>query len=731
MSLAELADRVASYQKNADRDLIERAYDFSRRAHEGQRRLSGEPYIEHPLAVAAILAELELDDVTIAAALLHDVVEDTGTPVEEVAAAFGEEVAELVDGVTKLERLNFRSTAEAQAENVRKMFLAMAKDIRVILIKLADRLHNMRTLGALAPDKQRRIAEETLDIYAPLAARLGIFRIKWELEDLALRYLEPEAYRDLAERIPRKRAEREAFAQVIIEALKARLGEAGIRADVSGRAKHFYSIYNKMRKGRDLAEIYDLVAIRVIVDEIRDCYGVLGIVHAMWKPLPGRFKDYIATPKQNMYQSLHTTVIGPMGEPFEIQIRTWDMHRTAEYGIAAHWRYKEGRTDPDFDKKLAWLREVLEWQRETKDAHEFMESLKIDLFSDEVFVFTPRGDVIGLPNGACPIDFAYRIHTEVGNRCVGARVNGRMVPLGYVLKTGDIVEILTRREAQPSLDWLSLVKTSTAKNRIRQWFKRARREENLERGREMVERELARLGLTPADAMKEAHLEEVRRRLNLASVEDLFVNVGYGGVSAQHVANRLRELARRAGERERLGAELEALMGKSGQPARAGDRRGEWGKPSGGVRVRGIDNVLVRFPRCCSPVPGDSIVGYVTQGRGVSIHHADCPNVTQHLRDPARLIEVSWDEVHATQYPVELTVYGADRPGLLSDVAQAISESRVNIVAATARSRDDRTAFIDLVVSVRDLEQLDVIQRRIRRIPDVISVERPVKRMAR
>ncbi|MBE3589236.1 MAG: bifunctional (p)ppGpp synthetase/guanosine-3',5'-bis(diphosphate) 3'-pyrophosphohydrolase [Firmicutes bacterium] len=719
MTVVELEDRVARYQRNADRDLIDRAYHFSRRAHEGQKRRSGEAYIEHPLAVAGILAELELDDVTIAAALLHDVVEDTTVTIEDVRREFGEEVAELVDGVTKLERLSFRSHAEEQAENVRKMFLAMARDIRVILIKLADRLHNMRTLAAMPRDKQMKTAQQTLEIYAPLAARLGIFRIKWELEDLALRYLKPEVYRDLARRIPQKRAEREAYAQVIIQALREKLDEAGIEAEIDGRAKHFYSIYNKMQKGRDLAEIYDLVAVRVIVNDIRDCYAVLGIVHAMWKPLPGRFKDYIATPKQNMYQSLHTTVIGPQGEPFEIQIRTWEMHRTAEYGIAAHWRYKDGKTDPDFDKKLAWLREVLEWQRETKDATEFMEGLKIDLFSDEVFVFTPRGDVIGLPAGAGPLDFAYRIHTEIGHRCVGARVNGRIVPLDTVLQNGDIVEIITQPNGQPSLDWLGIVKTSTAKNRIRQWFKRARREENLERGRELVQKELRRVGLNPAQVWKDEWLEEARKKLNVQSVDDMLIAVGYGGIGAAQVAARIKECHRRE---ELAAAPLEAL-----QP----QKKSEWGKPSGGVRVKGIDNVLVRFPRCCNPVPGDSIVGYITQGRGVSIHHAACPNVNEHLRHPDRLIEVTWDEVDASYYPVELAIVGIDRPGLLSDVAQVISEIRVNILSASARSKHDGTAVIDVVLAVRDLDQLDYIRRRLMKIHDVHSVERAAHRVAR
>ncbi|MEW6308949.1 MAG: bifunctional (p)ppGpp synthetase/guanosine-3',5'-bis(diphosphate) 3'-pyrophosphohydrolase, partial [Bacillota bacterium] len=554
MTLEDLQRRVAQYNPRADSDLIAAAYRFSRDAHLGQHRESGEDYIEHPVAVAMILADLELDDVTLAAALLHDVVEDTRATLEVVNTAFGAEVAQLVDGVTKLSRLEYRSREEEQAENLRKMFLAMAKDIRVLLIKLADRLHNMRTLKHLPEERKRSIAQESLDIFAPLAHRLGISRLQWEMEDLALRYLEPKRYYELVELVARKRAEREEYAAEVIAALKGKLGAAGITAEITGRPKHFYSIFRKMYvQGREFDEIYDLVAIRVIVDTVRDCYAVLGIVHSLWKPLPGRFKDYVAMPKSNMYQSLHTTVIGPRGEPFELQIRTWDMHRTAEHGIAAHWRYKEGtRGDVRFEQKLSWLRQVLEWQHDLKDAREFMDSLKIDLFGDEVFVFTPKGDVVDLPTGAMPLDFAYHIHTDVGHRCVGAKVNGKIVPLDYKLVNGDIVEILTSKTGSPSWDWLNLVTTSSAKGKIRARFKKERREENEARGRESLQRELKRQNLDAAELLKPDRLAEVLRRLNYVAEADLLAAIGYGGLTAQQVVSRLKDELRKEKKPEDL-----------------------------------------------------------------------------------------------------------------------------------------------------------------------------------
>ncbi len=716
LSFEDLRRLAAAYLPDADLDLLDKAFRFSRLAHEGQRRRSGEEYIQHPLAVACILAELELDRETLVAALLHDVAEDTQVTLEQIEAEFGPEIVRLVDGVTKLGRLHYHTRVEEQAENLRKMFLAMAQDIRVILIKLADRLHNMRTLGHLSPEKQREIAQETMDIFAPLAHRLGIFRFKWELEDLSFRYLEPEAYADLARRIPMKRREREAFARELMDTLRQRLAEAGIKADIQGRAKHLYSIHGKIKRGKDLGEIYDLLAVRVIVDTIKDCYGVLGIVHTLWKPIPGRFKDYIATPKSNMYQSLHTTVIGPKGEPFEIQIRTWEMHRTSEYGIAAHWVYKEGgRGDREFDRKLAWLREILEWQKETRDAREFMESLKIDMFTDEVFVFTPKGDVFDFPAGSTPIDFAYRIHSEVGHHCVGAKINGRIAPLDTPLKNGDIVEIITNKQSPgPSRDWLNMAKTSNARNRIRQWFKRENREENLASGRDLVERELRRQGLDPDKFLREDWLEEVRKRLALPSVEDMYVSVGFGGITPQQVIGRLRDFHLKEQERQ-----LSLLPPEPSSVTRPRKARADQGD---GVRVKGIEDLLVRFPRCCNPVPGDPIVG-----RGVAIHHQDCPSLASNLRDEGnqeRLIEVSWDAVDARFYPVEVAVNALDRPGLLSDVARAVSETQTNILFARTIVHRNRRTTIDMVLEVKDLAQLDGITRRIEKVRDVLSVER-------
>ncbi|HLS88417.1 MAG TPA: bifunctional (p)ppGpp synthetase/guanosine-3',5'-bis(diphosphate) 3'-pyrophosphohydrolase [Sphingobacteriaceae bacterium] len=711
--------RVKKSRPDASVDFIEKAYQVALAAHHGQVRASGRPYIEHPVAVAAILAEMELDATSIAAALLHDVVEDTGVPLSDIEENFGAETALLVDGVTKLGRIKYESRVEAQAENLRKMFLAMAKDIRVILIRLADRLHNMRTLEYLRPEKRERVARETLEIYAPIAHRLGISTIQWELEDLALKYLEPERYRELARQIPQQRRERERYTNEVIDELRKHLAELGIKADIQGRAKHLYSIYRKVyMRGRDLSEIYDLIAVRVIVDSLRDCYAVLGAVHTMWRPLPGRFKDYIATPKSNMYQSLHTTVIGPRGAPFEVQIRTWDMHRTAEYGIAAHWRYKEGgRSDPNLDAKLTWLREILEWQSDLKDAGEFMDSLKLDVFADEVFVFTPKGDIIALPAGATPIDFAYRIHTEVGHRCVGAKINGKIVPLETKLANGDIVEILTNNQsAGPSSDWLKIVKTSTAKNRIRQFLKRQRREENLARGKEIIERELKAFRLTFQDVWVDQWVAEVAEKYQISDPEELLVAIGYGGISGPQVASRLRDVYRReVGETDVYDIE-ELVRHSKVKPASSTE----------GVHVKGIDNVLVRLSRCCNPVPGDPIVGYITRGRGVSIHHRNCANL-RHLiqaEGPARAVEVSWDRMEVAQYPVKVMIQALDRPGLLSDVARAVAETRTNIQLARARSCRDGRAEIDLIMEIKSLEHFEFLRRRIESIRDILSVER-------
>jgi guanosine-3',5'-bis(diphosphate) 3'-pyrophosphohydrolase len=715
VKLEELCEKVKSYNPSADLALVAKAYDFAAIAHAGQFRISGDPYIQHPLGVAHILTELELDAITIAASLLHDVVEDTKITLQDIQEEFNKEIALLVDGVTKLSRIEYKSKEEQQVENLRKMFFAMAKDIRVILIKLADRLHNLRTLKYLPVRKQKKIAQETLDVYAPLAHRLGIFRIKWELEDTAFRYLEPEKYYDLVEKVAKKRPERESYINQVIGILEPKLEEVGIQAEIQGRPKHLYSIYQKMaQQNIDFREIYDLTAIRVIVDTIKDCYGVLGVVHTLWKPVPGRFKDYIAMPKINMYQSLHTTVIGPQGEPLEIQIRTWEMHRTAEYGIAAHWRYKEGSKDSDeFDKKLLWLRQLLEWQHDLRDAREFMETLKIDLFADEVFVFTPRGDVIDLPAGSCPIDFAYRIHTDIGHRCIGAKVNGHLVPLDYKLQNGDIVEIVTSKlAAGPSRDWLKLVRTPQAKAKIRQWFKKERKEESVARGRETLEKEIRKLGYEPHELLADGPLEAVLERLSFSTTEDLLASVGYGGLSVNQVITRLRE------EYRRLNPEIEAQMAVPHLKPRP-----QTTDVSRGVKVKGVDNLLIRLSHCCNPVPGDPIIGYITRGRGVSVHRVNCPNVA-FLSDPERLIEVGWDQDQAASFAADVELAAMDRPELLSDVMNVLSDMRTRISAVNARTTRDMIAIISLRLEIRNLEELKAIINRLSSIRDVFSVER-------
>ncbi|MDQ0287079.1 GTP pyrophosphokinase [Desulfofundulus luciae] len=719
--LQDLVHRVILYHPQADVALLSKAYRFAEQAHRDQKRISGEPFITHPVAVAHILANLEMDLQTLVAGLLHDVVEDTSVTLEEIKTAFGDEVALLVDGVTKLSRLEYRSKEEHQAENLRKMFLAMAQDIRVILIKLADRLHNLRTLKYHTEIKQKEIARETLEIYAPLAHRLGIYHLKWELEDLSFRYLEPEKYYELAERVSRTRRKREEYIRGAIQILRRKLAEVGIFADIQGRPKHLYSIYTKMEKQqKDLSEIYDVMAVRVVVESIRDCYAVLGTVHTLWKPIPGRFKDYIAMPKSNMYQSLHTTVVGPQGEPLEIQIRTWEMHRTAEYGIAAHWRYKEGgKTDRDLDQKLAWLRQILEWQRELRDAREFMESLKIDLFSDSVFVFTPKGDVVELPAGSVPIDFAYRVHTEVGHRCVGARVNGRIVPLDYQLKNGDIVEILTSKNAVgPSRDWLNVVKTSQAKNRIRQWFKREQREENILKGREALEREARKQGVD-VELLKGEKVVQFGRRFNLVTVEDVYAAVGDGTLTAQAVINRLREEIKKPKE------EIKKPKVPPGttQPVRVKSHQDS--TSAQGIRVKGTGNLLIRLAHCCNPIPGDPIIGYITRGRGVSIHRVDCRNVVLFQQgEKDRLVEVAWDGDFQSPFLVKLEVSGMDRAWLLSDVMAILSELKISANWVNARGLKNQQAIIELLLEMKSKEQLDLIVNRINRVKDIYEVRR-------
>lgn len=718
MTIEELLSTLREVNPAGDPGLVIQAYNYAEVAHKGQMRNSGEEYIQHPLEVALILANLELDFITIAAALLHDVVEDTLVTLAEIEKTFGNEVAQLVDGVTKLSRIEYKSKEEQQAENLRKMFLAMAKDIRVILIKLADRLHNMRTLKYQSPHKQIECAKETLEIFAPLANRLGIQRIKWELEDLSFRYLEPDKYYELVDSIAQKRQEREIYINLVIEQIKEKLSSVNISCDISGRPKHFYSIYRKMvTQKKELAEIYDMTAIRVIVESVKDCYGALGMIHTIFKPIPGRFKDYIAMPKPNMYQSLHTTLVGQEGQPFEVQIRTWEMHRTADYGIAAHWKYKENvKSVPgDFDQKLSWLRQLLEWQNDLRDAREFMESLKIDLFADTVFVFTPKGDVVELPAGSCPLDFAYRVHTDVGHRCVGAKINGRIVQLDTKLGNGDIVEVLTRKEGNPSRDWLSFVKTSQAKNRIRQWFKKEKRDENIVRGKEILEKEIRKLGLEPTDILKADKLLEIVKSFNFFTLDDAYAAIGDGALTVNKVMNKLKDDIAR--ELKRAGLSAEEIQPEIKPYS-------QFGKPSQGVRVKGVDNILIRFSRCCNPLPGDPITGYITKGRGVSVHRADCLNL--HHEDPNRLIDVMWDEQAQATFQVELEIHSLDRPRLTLDVMNAVADTKTVINAVNARATKNKMALITMKVEIRNLEHLDFIIQKIRRVKDIMEVRRVI-----
>jgi GTP diphosphokinase / guanosine-3',5'-bis(diphosphate) 3'-diphosphatase len=715
MTIQELIGRIQTYDPSVDAGWLTRVYELADAAHEGQRRASGESYIEHPLAVAAILAELEMDRQTISAAILHDVVEDTSVTSEQVTQEFGEEIAALVEGVTKLTRIPYQSKEDAQVENLRKMFMAMAKDIRVIIIKLADRLHNMRTLSSLPASKQQAIARETLDIYAPIAHRLGIWKIKWEIEDICLRYIDPEPYREIVERVAKTRHEREADVEEAITRLRGDFKELKINAEVHGRPKHFYSIYSKIKKGRDFSTIYDLTAIRIIVDTVKDCYAALGAVHAMWTPLPGRFKDYIAMPKPNMYQSLHTTVVGPTGEPLEIQIRTWEMHRTSEYGIAAHWRYKEGGKADQFENKLSWLRALLEWQKDMRDSRVFMENLKIDLFDSQVFVFSPRGDVFSMPAGGTPLDFAYAVHTDVGNHCVGTKVNGRIVPLDYQLSNGDICEILVNKSsARPSLDWLSIVKTSSAKHKIKQWFRKERREENVLAGQEALEQELARAGLR-VDIARGELIERIAGRLNFATPTDLFAAIGFGDQSAQAVANRIRD---------EIKTDNVVDFTKIGRrPAqRKATRR------ASGVRIAGVDDVLVRLSKCCSPVPGDPIIGYVTIGRGVSVHRADCPNVAFMNATPERILQAQWLVDADLTHAVDVEVEAEDRAQLLQDIMGVFAELKTQVSSVNARVRRDGIAVTSLTVQIRDLDHLHKLLTKLEALKNVRRVYRVTKR---
>lgn len=719
-----LVNKIKAYNPGCDFTMLDKAYALSKKAHDGQLRESGDPYISHPLEVAHILADLELDCTTIIAGLLHDTVEDTNCTFDDIKGQFGEDTAALVDGVTKLDKIPYTTKEEQQAENLRKMFMAMAKDIRVILIKLADRLHNMHTLKYMPPDKQIEKARETLEIYAPLAHRLGISKVKWELEDVCLRYLHPDEYYDLVEKIAKKRREREAFITQIKDEINARTTELGIEIQIDGRPKHFYSIYRKMQQqNKTLDQIYDLFAVRVIVNSVKDCYAVLGLVHELYKPMPGRFKDYIAMPKPNMYQSLHTTLIGHEGQPFEIQIRTWDMHRVAEVGIAAHWRYKEGITgESELDNKLVWLRQMLEWQKDARDANEFVETVKIDLFADEVFVFTPKGDVVNLPAGSNPIDFAYAIHSAVGNKMMGARVNGEIVKLGSVLKNGDIVEVLTSANIHgPSRDWLKIVKSSQARNKINQWFKRENREENVLRGKEAIDRELKKQGLTYNQLFKNDWIELMLKKFNFNSNEDMFSAVGYGGISASKVVSRLKEEYRKTVKPEELDEELEQETLAKQEKEKDKKRKSI---PENGVIVKGIDNCLVRLSRCCNPVPGDDIIGYITRGRGVSVHRSDCTNVVNNSGEDERLIEVKWYTAINVAYKADITVMANDRTALLMEITNAIGEAKIPLKAINARTTREQIAIINLTLEINDTEQLAKIVKKLKKVDSVFEVTR-------
>jgi len=712
----EVAPLVAIYRKRhpkADTTLVEAAFEVAREAHSSQVRRSGEPYITHPVAVASIVATLGLDDVTIASALLHDAVEDTTVTKEQIATEFGSDVSDIVDGVTKLDRLQFDSKEAQQAATLRKMLVAMAKDIRVLIIKLADRLHNMRTIGSMPEQKQHRIAQETLDIYAPLAHRLGIQDVKWQLEDLSFAVLHPERYAEIEQMVATRAPEREHYLEEVLAALRNRIEELQINAEVFGRPKHLWSIYEKMVvKGKEFDEVQDLVGVRVIVDSVKDCYGVLGAIHALWKPIQGRFKDYIAMPKFNLYQSLHTTVVGPQGKPVEVQIRTQEMNRRAEYGIAAHWGYKERK---DASDDLPWVRSLVDWQSETEDPAEFMETLKVDLEQDEVFVFTPKGKVVTLPAGATPVDFAYTIHTEVGHRCIGSRVNGRLVPLDSALHSGDTVEIFTSKVdgAGPSRDWLQFAVTPRAKNKIRHWFSRERRVESLEAGRDELTRALRRENLPVQKLTASPQLREIGESMNYADLDALLAAIGEGHVSAKTIVHRLRK-SFEGGEEQ-----LPTTVLHPPRPNRKPTHR------TAGVHVEGLDDVLVRLSRCCTPVPGDEIIGFITRGRGVSVHRDDCANavaLAEHQSN--RLIDVEWDDDQTGAYVVSVEIEALDRRTLLRDVAAVLSEQHVNILSSTSTTSSDRIARLRFDFELADPNHLDSILGSIKRVDSVYAAYR-------
>ncbi len=706
----DILEKVTGNFPGADLSLIEKAYVYSAKVHQGQIRLSGEPYLIHPLEVAAILADMKMDIATVTAGLLHDTVEDTYATFDEIKELFGPEVGSLVDGLTKISKMTLATHEEQQSENFRKMLLAMAKDIRIVIIKLADRLHNMRTLEHLPPESQIKIAQETLDIYAPIANRLGIDRIKTELEDLSLRFLHPDEYRKLAEAVAWKKEEREKYIQEVSSIISEKLASYGLVGKVSGRPKHFFSIYRKMKaQNLEFEQVYDVIAFRLILATIKDCYEALGIIHSLWKPVPGRFKDYIAMPKANGYQSLHTTVIGPYGERVEIQIRTEEMNRTAEEGIAAHWQYKEGKVfDPKDTKQFAWVRQLLEWQQDLRDPREFLETVKIDLFPDEVYVFTPRGDVKQFPIGATPVDFAYSIHTEIGHQCVGAKVNGKIVPLRYQMKNGDTIEIVTAPNHRPSKDWLKYVKTSRARTKVRQWVKAEARERSVDLGREICEREFKKYHLDLAKFSKSEEMKKVIKDFSLLSIDDLMAEVGYGNVSCKQIVGKLIPP-----EKLEKGKVEESRLKRLAQKIRR--------EPSG-IQIRGIEDMMVRFGRCCNPLPGDKITGYITRGRGVTVHTADCPNILS--SDPERLIQVSWNLKEKAVHPVRARVIANDKKGLLADISSVLASSEINILRANIVTTEDKKAVGNFELEVRDLKHLQDAFRALTKLKNVLKVER-------
>jgi GTP pyrophosphokinase len=710
--LNDIIDKVTAYNPTADLNIIRKAYVYCAKVHQGQTRLSGEPYIIHPMEVAGLLAELRLDVPSIVTGFLHDTIEDTLTTYDELGEMFGEEVAQLVDGVTKISKIHFKTKQESQAENFRKMLLAMANDIRVILVKLADRLHNMRTLEFQPETKQRTIAQETMDIYAPIANRLGISWFKVELEDLSFRYLNPEIYFDLARKVSLKKKERQAYVEEAKSIISEKLAFQGIHGEVSGRSKHLYSIYRKMEKRNvEFEEIYDLLAIRILVEDVRECYEVLGVIHSAWKPIPGRFKDYIAMPKGNMYQSLHTTVIGPHGDRMEVQIRTHEMHRVADAGIAAHWKYKEGKGyDEKEVKRFAWLRQLLEWQQELQDSKEFMDSVKVDLFPEEVYVFTPKGDVKGFPKGSTPIDFAYSVHSDVGHRCVGAKVNGKLVPLKYELKNGDIVEVITSPHHTPSKDWLKIVHSSRARNRIRAWIKIEERKRSIVLGREICEKDFRRYSLNLQKIQKTGEFKKIAAEFGFAGDDDLLAAVGYGKVSSGQIIAKLVPAEKLQERTERKESRLSAVINRLK------------GKTSSAVEISGVDDVLVRFAKCCNPVPGDEIIGFITRGKGVAIHTADCKFALE--SDPERQIDVAWNKIKTASLPVKIKVICHDVKGILANITMAITNCEANIASAQIQSTIDQRGENTFEVNVTDLAHLRKVMNAIMKVKGVIKVER-------